>query len=132
MSTHEALTVISPIDASKLLVMPFDTTVTIDAALERSATAFQSWRRVPVSERVAIVTRFAQTFEARRDEVVQSIVRQMGRPIRYGAGEIKGTLQRARYMTSIAEESLKDIVIEDEDSPGFRRFIRREPLGGLN
>lgn len=51
------------------------------------------------------------------------------RPIRYSGGEIEGTAERARYMVSIAEESLKDVEIDDSDKPGFRRFIRKEPLG---
>lgn len=129
MPAQETLTVISPIDSSKFLEIPFATIAEIDAALQRSVAAFQSWRKVPVAERVAIAKRFAQTFEAKKDSIVDSIVKQMGRPVRYAAGEIKGTLQRANYMTSIAEESLKDLVIEDENSPGFRRFIKREPLG---
>ncbi|KAI8637549.1 aldehyde dehydrogenase [Parasitella parasitica] len=52
----------------------------------------------------------------------------MGRPIRYGHGEVKGVLERANYMISVAEESLADDVIED--SPGLvKRYQRKEPLG---
>ena len=32
-------------------------------------------------------------------------------------------------MLSIAESSLADVSLEDTDKPGFRRFIRRTPLG---
>ena len=34
-------------------------------------------------------------------------------------------------MLSIAESSLSDISLQDTDKPGFRRFIRRAPLGIL-
>ncbi len=34
-------------------------------------------------------------------------------------------------MISIAEESLKDVELSDADKPGFKRFIRKEPLGLL-
>jgi len=51
------------------------------------------------------------------------------RPIKYSPSEVNGTEERARYMISVAEESLKDIELTDSDKPGFKRFIRKEPLG---
>jgi acyl-CoA reductase-like NAD-dependent aldehyde dehydrogenase len=51
----------------------------------------------------------------------------MGRPVRYGAGELRGFEERARYMIAVAERALEAIVPEPKD--GFLRFIRREPLG---
>ena len=51
------------------------------------------------------------------------------RPVSQVAGEIRGTLDRAKYMLSIAESSLADVGLQNTDKPGFRRFIRRTPLG---
>ena len=51
----------------------------------------------------------------------------MGRPIRYAPNEVRGTLERARYMISVAASALADI--DPGPKPGFHRFIRREPLG---
>jgi acyl-CoA reductase-like NAD-dependent aldehyde dehydrogenase len=38
-------------------------------------------------------------------------------------------LHRAEYMTSIASEALADVPLKDTDKPGFRRYIKRTPLG---
>lgn len=46
-----------------------------------------------------------------------------------GAGEIRGFAERAEYMLSIAAQSLADVPLTDTDKPGFRRFIKRIPLG---
>jgi acyl-CoA reductase-like NAD-dependent aldehyde dehydrogenase len=54
---------------------------------------------------------------------------QLHRPVSQVAGEIRGTLERAKYMLSIAESSLADVSLQDTDTLGFRRFIRRTPLG---
>jgi acyl-CoA reductase-like NAD-dependent aldehyde dehydrogenase len=51
----------------------------------------------------------------------------MGRPIRYAPSEVRGTLERARYMVDIAAEALADV--DAGPKQGFRRFVRREPLG---
>jgi acyl-CoA reductase-like NAD-dependent aldehyde dehydrogenase len=32
-------------------------------------------------------------------------------------------------MVDIASKSLADVTLEDTDKPGFRRFIKRVPLG---
>jgi acyl-CoA reductase-like NAD-dependent aldehyde dehydrogenase len=60
-------------------------------------------------------------------EVVPEIAQQMGRPVRYG-GEFRGVEERARYMARIAEKSLAPVVPDDQ-RPGFRRMIKREPVG---
>src|SRR5205085_2808763 len=52
---------------------------------------------------------------------------QMGRPIRFAPSEVRGTLERARYMTGIAPTALADV--DPGPKSGFRRFVRREPLG---
>jgi len=38
-------------------------------------------------------------------------------------------LSRADHMLDIAPAALADIDLKDTDKPGFRRFIKREPLG---
>jgi acyl-CoA reductase-like NAD-dependent aldehyde dehydrogenase len=58
---------------------------------------------------------------------VPELAWQMGRPIRYGAGELRGFEERARYMIAIAPEALASI--DPGPKPGFRRLIKREPLG---
>jgi acyl-CoA reductase-like NAD-dependent aldehyde dehydrogenase len=51
----------------------------------------------------------------------------MGRPVRYGAGELRGFEERARYMIAIADDALAPV--EPSARPGFRRRVTREPLG---
>lgn len=66
-------------------------------------------------------------FEANRQTIAEQISWQMGRPIAHSSGEVSGLVERASYMMDIAEPSLADIV--PKPSAGFKRFIRREPLG---
>src|SRR3546814_15564731 len=64
---------------------------------------------------------------AMRDEIVPELAWQMGRPLRYGAVELRGFEDRARHMIAIAPHALAPI--EPEAKAGFRRYIQREPLG---
>jgi acyl-CoA reductase-like NAD-dependent aldehyde dehydrogenase len=80
-----------------------------------------------MAERAAMMERFCAAFDARAAEIGSELSWQMGRPIRYAPNEVRGTLERARYMIGVATAALADV--EPGVKPGFRRFIRREPLG---
>ena len=118
---------ISPADGSLVCELPLAGPSELDACLARAVAAQRHWRAVPLVERAAICERFCSAFEARGAEIAPELSRQMGRPIRYAPNEIRGTLERARHMIAIAGESLADI--DAGPRAGFRRFVRREPLG---
>lgn len=92
-------------------------------------TAGKSWRKTALDERIAIVERFLDLFEADKSDIGAELTREMGRPIRYGGGEVGGFLERGRHLVSIARKCLADVPLTDTDKPGFRRYIRREPFG---
>jgi acyl-CoA reductase-like NAD-dependent aldehyde dehydrogenase len=118
---------ISPVDGSVFVERPLASPAEIDRMLSAARAAQRRWREVPVADRAAILRRFCDAFEAKRDEIATELTWQMGRPVRYAPNEVRGTLERARYMIDIAAESLADI--DAGPKPDFRRFVRREPLG---
>ncbi len=118
---------ISPVDGRVYLERATATAAEIDATLQRAHVAQASWRTVPVAERALIMERFCRAFEARSADLAPELSWQMGRPLRYAPNEVRSTVERARYMTSIAAEALADIDVGPK--PNFRRFLRREPLG---
>jgi acyl-CoA reductase-like NAD-dependent aldehyde dehydrogenase len=121
-------TTVSPIDGSVYVERALASDADVETALARSTAAQKAWSRVDVSERAAICRRMSEWCVERADTLAQELTRQMGRPITAAAGEIRrGFSERANYMAGIAESTLADIPIEPKD--GFRRFIRREPLG---
>jgi len=118
---------ISPVDGSVYVERTLAAPVQIDAALESARLAQRLWRTAPLPERAAILERFCDAFESRRDAVAEELSWQMGRPIRFAPNEVRGTLERARHMIAIAPEALADIDVGPKQ--GFHRFLRREPLG---
>jgi acyl-CoA reductase-like NAD-dependent aldehyde dehydrogenase len=120
--------IVSPIDGSVLAERTTVTPAELESVLARAAAAQRAWADTPLSERAAICERMVQAMEADADAIAVELAQQMGRPVRFGANEIRGGFQeRARHMISIAPERLADIEV---DAPqGFRKFIRRDPLG---
>ena len=124
---NATLKIISPVDGSVYAERPLADDKTARAALERARTAQREWRHVPVAERVKIGTAFTDAMVADTPRVSELLAWQMGRPIRYGPGEMRGFEERARYMLAVAPEMLADIDVGPKE--GFKRYIRREPLG---
>ena len=118
---------ISPVDGSTYVERPLATDAELQQTLERARKAQAQWKRVALGERIDIVNRFVEAFVARKARIAEEISWQMGRPISQSPGEVRGFEERARYMASIATASLAEI--DAGPKPGFRRFIRREPLG---
>lgn len=123
----ETLKVISPVDGSVYVERPLATWAEVDEALSEAKRAQAAWKHVPIAERAALALRFVEAFTAMKDEVVPELAWQMGRPIAYGAGEVRGFEERARYMVGIAADALADIDVGPKE--GFHRWIRRDPLG---
>ncbi|OZJ06441.1 hypothetical protein BZG36_00599 [Bifiguratus adelaidae] len=127
MTADTHLTVLSPATQQPILGLPYLSRDELEARVQAGVNAFMAWRKVPLADRVAILNKFCDIFESKASEIAEAISKQMGRPIKFAKGEVSGTLQRARYMTSVANECLADM--EFEDSKNFKRFIRKEPLG---
>ncbi|KAF7289958.1 Succinate semialdehyde dehydrogenase [Mycena indigotica] len=123
-------TTISPHDQSSVTERIYPSPEALNESIARAAVAQKAWAKVPLAERIAIGQKFIDEWpNTGGKQVPAQLTKEMGRPISQGAGEARGFLERAKYMLSIAESSLSDIALADTDKPGFKRFIRRIPLG---
>ena len=126
MSTKE-LTVINPFTEEAALTLPSLGLDEVDGVVRRAREAYRGWRGSSFAERTALCNAFIAAFEKMRDKVAADITMQMGKPLQQAKNEVGGLIERATYMTSIAEETLQDEWLPDK--PKFKRYIRHEPLG---
>src|SRR6185312_14648764 len=117
----------SPIDGSIYAERPVASDQAINAAVERARAAQAAWAQTSIAERGKYMLAFLEALVAMSDEIVPEIAWQMGRPTRYG-GEFGGVKDRTNYMVEIAEQALKPVMASDPKD-GFRRYVKREPLG---
>ncbi|MCK7595966.1 aldehyde dehydrogenase family protein [Microbulbifer sp. CAU 1566] len=126
----QKLQCISPIDNSVYVERPLATEYEIQNALSRAEGAQPGWKQVPVAERAVLVRAAVKHLQQRKAQLADEICWQMGRPMQFAGGEIDGLAERALTMADLAEAiggPLSDIPLPEK--PGFKRFIRREPLG---
>ncbi len=119
---------ISPIDGSVYVERTLAYASAVEQALTKATSAQKEWRKTSLAEREQICRKAVEYFLNNADEIGLELTWQMGRPVRYTANEIrKGFQERANYMISVAGKALADV--EVEEIQGFKRFIRRDPLG---
>ncbi len=123
----DTLKTISPVDGRIYVERPLETAAGIDRALDAAQRAQRLWGSMPLTQRCETLARAVDAFVARTKEIALEITWQMGRPIRHTPGEVRGFEERARYMLRIAPEALAPV--EPGEKPGFRRQIKRVPLG---
>ncbi|WP_136440134.1 aldehyde dehydrogenase family protein [Pacificoceanicola onchidii] len=117
---------ISPIDGS---VFAAREVADLAAAREKIAAmrvAQATWAARPLQERVDLVMAGVAAVGAMNDEIVPELAKMMGRPVRFG-GEFGGFNERASHTAAIAEESLADIAVGEDQT--FLRYIKRVPHG---
>ena len=95
--------------------------------LDRAASGARTAAGTSIRDRIALVLAATDAMVRRADDIAKDITAMMGKPLRQARGEVDGMALRARYMASIAEEALADVIPRDE--AGFVRRITKAPLG---
>src|ERR1700712_433385 len=100
----------------------------VDRAYSAAATAFETWRDTPPSERQQALLKFAQAFEDRAEDVIAAECRNTGKPIEMTrTEEIPPAIDQIRFFAGAAR------VLEGrgagEYMAGFTSYVRREPIG---
>jgi acyl-CoA reductase-like NAD-dependent aldehyde dehydrogenase len=99
----------------------------VGRVLDSARTAQRSFRTTTINDRVALCERAVAAMEADAARITGDISRMMGKPVGQAENELRGMAFRARYLMTIAEASLADIVLPDDGA--LRRRIRKDPLG---
>jgi acyl-CoA reductase-like NAD-dependent aldehyde dehydrogenase len=123
----ETLKTISPVDGRIFVERPLQTAADIDRALDAARAAERAWAARWLEARCETLSRAVDAFVANAGEIAAEITWQMGRPISHAPGEVRGFEERARHMLHIAPEALASV--RPSDKAGFRRHIKRVPLG---
>ena len=121
------LTVDNPFTGEAACTVPLADAAAVGQTLDRARAASRAFRESALADRKALCERAVQSMEAQGEHIARDITAMMGKPLGQARNEVRGMAERARYMMSIAEASLADVVLPAKQ--GFDRRIAREPVG---
>ena len=120
---------ITPIDNSTLVKRNYASDTEIEKVLSNSFRIKNSWKSVSLQERKKLVLNFVENFLLNQQEVVETLCKQIGRPISQCPGEMRGFEERAKYMIENADKALEDII--SKKNIEFDNYIKKDPLGTI-
>lgn len=118
------LEVINPATEKPIAVISMGTAADVDRAVAAAKTAFQSYSRTSLDERIALLEKLLEIYTRRYDEMARTITLELGAPIsmstdqqaHVGVGHLEGFI-----------EALKRIKLREELPNGD--IVLREPIG---
>ncbi|KAI1640106.1 aldehyde dehydrogenase [Biscogniauxia mediterranea] len=123
----ETITTISPTTNEPILTRNGVSASELEEIPKTATEAFLGWRQTSLTDRKIIVNKALSLLEKKKDELAEEVTVQMGRPIAYTGVEVATAIKRANYLVKISDETLKDT--DGEAEKGFKRFIRKVPVG---
>jgi acyl-CoA reductase-like NAD-dependent aldehyde dehydrogenase len=127
----ETITTISPATNEPIITRTGLSSEDLRHIPEAAQAAFRSFSQMTTLEqRQKIVEKALDILEKKKDELAREITEQMGRPIAYTGVEVLTAVKRGRYLTKVSSDVLSENgIVPGEKEKGFRRYIKRTPVG---
>lgn len=123
----EIKTVVNPASEAPCGQYSAYTEALLDQALAAAHDAFPAWSRTPLAERVAWMGKLAAALEARREEIIDLLVAETGKP-RSNAEYDYGMLPNCLEFFAAEVQRLRGETIPDSSGQYTHQLIR-QPLG---
>ncbi|MCR2800389.1 MULTISPECIES: NAD-dependent succinate-semialdehyde dehydrogenase [unclassified Microbacterium] len=120
------ITSVNPATEEAIATFELHTADQVDQKLTAAVSAQRVWRRTPVEERTALLTRIAEVLREGAEEYAQIITREMGKPITEARAEIEKCAVTLDYYAEQAPAFLADEPIASNASESGVVF---DPLG---
>jgi succinate-semialdehyde dehydrogenase/glutarate-semialdehyde dehydrogenase len=100
------------------------------AAIARADEAHRVWASTDIADRAAILRRVGELHVERRQELAESMVQEMGKPIGQALGEVDAIPSFYDYYADVGKDLVADERLEMPSTDGTA-VLRRTPLGVL-
>ncbi len=119
---------INPATGEELARYPFQNSSDIENSLQRSVTAFQSWRVTPMNTRVGVLRTLASRLRERCEELAHMMTLEMGKPIVQARAEVNKCAQVCEWYADNGPAVLAAQPTQVENQQAWQEF---RPLGAI-
>ncbi len=106
---------------------PVTTPQELQKIVENSKKAFESWRNVPMKERVIYAWKLADLLLQKKDEIALLTTREMGKPLHEALEDIIFEVDFIRWYADHIEEALGEKIIKEDAATVYKTVY--EPWG---
>ena len=121
------MNIVNPATQEIITTVSVDDQKTIANKLTSLREGQKQWAKVSLSERVAIIRRFAELLQTHLETCASVLTSEVGKPLQQSKNEVNGACARIEWLTANAEQSLKEEWMVETGAT--REKIVYEPLG---
>lgn len=121
------MNIVNPATQEIITTVSVDDQKTIANKLTNLREGQKNWAKVSLSERVAIIRRFAELLQTNLETCATVLTSEVGKPLQQSKNEVNGACARIEWLTANAEQSLQDEWMVKTGAT--REKIVYEPLG---
>src|SRR5450631_3160018 len=125
-STNRKLNVISPIDGIRLSEVPMSSSIELHDAVQAAKTAFLSWSKTPIKERVQVFFKYKTLLEKNLQELAELCSEENGKTIGESIAEIEKCIELTEFACSLPQLITGELL---EVSRGIECRTEHVPLG---
>nr|MBA5587581.1 aldehyde dehydrogenase [Anaerobacillus isosaccharinicus]QOY38649.1 aldehyde dehydrogenase [Anaerobacillus isosaccharinicus] len=124
----EVYEVTNPADKNEIVgKFPLATEEDVNLAVQSAHNAFQTWRKVPASERASYIYRFIELLDQNKERLARALTQEQGKPLIESLMEVTRGVSEMRF---VAGEAVRlDGVTLPSDRRGVINLSVRVPIG---
>ena len=123
----EYFDVINPATGKVIAKTPLSTKADVDAAAKAASDAFQSWRRVPVNDRVQYLFKLRNLMRENHDEIAKIITDECGKTFEEAKAEMVRAFENIEVACGMPMMMKGDFV--EDIATGIDEIMIRQPVG---
>jgi malonate-semialdehyde dehydrogenase (acetylating)/methylmalonate-semialdehyde dehydrogenase len=123
----EYFDVINPATGKVISKTPLSTKADVDAAAKAASDAFQSWRRVPVNDRVQYLFKLRNLMRENHDEIAKLITDECGKTFEEAKAEMVRAFENIEVACGMPMMMKGDFV--EDIATGIDEIMIRQPVG---
>jgi aldehyde dehydrogenase (NAD+) len=99
----------------------------VKKAVDAAAAALPAWRRVPAPHRAEILLKVGHLLETRKEDLAQTMVREMGKVLKEARGDVQEAIDMAKFMAGEGRRLMGQTV--PSELPNKFAMAIRQPIG---
>jgi acyl-CoA reductase-like NAD-dependent aldehyde dehydrogenase len=119
--------IINPATETVIDTITADGKDSLSAKYQKLRAAQPQWALRPLADRVAVINKFCELLEHRKEELAATLTAEVGKPLQQSSNELAGAATRVRWLADNAEKFLSDELMTESGS--LQEKISYEPLG---
>ncbi len=119
--------VTSPIDGSCYATYDYHSWAEAERMLQDAIRAQRSWSRLPIEERIQIISRWVDIVEKDSERLAEELTYQIGRPLTESPREIQEFVRRSRTVLALTPDA--SARYDERTKAQLEHYVDPEPLG---